>query len=352
MKRKWGLMAGVSALNQGFQLAKRTYKGAKAASRVYAKINRKYAPSATKTVTTQHDISRSRGPRKASKKKLKRQKRFRNKIQKALAPVATHHTYTEIMQNAITITKTALIDPLLEQYVTSLPSQNLTINAGSGNGVGITAMKDFMHSLFANSPQLAQGAQPETNLNNRGIRVLSSKIDLSLTNPHPTVALIYDVYWCVATITEESSAYATPQGAWETILASNNQMGSGPAQEKTVATNNGVTPSSSPGFGKYWKVLTKQRIYLQAGATSEMTFNGGGYYYNPQKFAGQTNVAGFTKGLLIVGGIGDNTGVTTTAPANAVMRYHTTRKYRVMYPTGMDQVPNLPTNTTRISQVT
>jgi len=205
-----------------------------------------------------------------------------------------------------------------------------------------------MYNLDGQISAVAQGATSDANSSNRGLHVLSSNIDVSLTNMSAT-ALVFDLYWCVATCTSDNSDNATPTATWTNLGLLNSTMTDGIGTvAKTKPTDNGATPHSMPGFGKYWKILEKRRVYIQSLGTSEFSYSGGGYYYNPQKFINQSIVAGRTKALMIVGGIGDNTGVSTTIgpPAAPVYRYHTTRTYRVKYPFGKDQLMNIPTNTT------
>lgn len=330
-KRSWTAMAGTAY--RGFRQASKFAKTARKMKS--ATQNRNSGP---KTNTTQQDVVKMKPRKGISKKKLQKQKAFRNKITKALQPLATHHSYTEIMTAAITVTKNTASDPCREQYVNGLASQDLTIWAGTNNNAGVTRIKQAFHTLLSQS-QLTDGAQFASPENERQMRILKATIDLSLSNVSSR-GLVFDVYWCVATTTTNDVLHSTPLATWNQLLADNSNFGS--LTDKAVSTDNGLTPDMAIGFGKYWKVLNKQRILIQANSTTEMRFEGGGRFYNPQKFLDQAIVAGFTKGILIVGGIGDNTGLINTNP---VFRYHTTRTYRFMYPELKDQIPNRPTNT-------
>jgi hypothetical protein len=342
-KRPYGAMVGMAGTAyRGFQYAAKVARVAKKMhSGMKSRSGKGGGSGGANALTSQHDIKSMKRRKRTSKKSLRRKTAFRNKITKALEPLDTHHSYTEIGATATTIIKSSAINPLQEQYPSNLPSQDLTINAGTTNGAGVTRIKDAMHNLATQS-QLADGAiflQPPSE---KQLTILSSQIELSLRNLY-TAVLVFDVYWCVATTTRADSAHATPGGTWNTLLAANTNFGI--IGDKALATDNGVTPQDAIGFGKYWKVLSKTRVLLGGGSTTEMKFTGGRYHYNPQKFDGQSIVAGFTKGLLIVGGIGDNSGLGTGAE---VYRYHTTRSYRFKYPHGKDQLPNRPTNTSYI----
>lgn len=334
MKRKWAAYAG-TAYN-AYKHAKRLYTGVKRIA------PRRIAPS-NAAVTVQKDI-RNKRSRKSNKKLLKRKNNFRLKIQKALEPTTTHHTYTEVMSVADIITKPGATNPIQEQYITSSGGLAYALNAGGANTAGLTYCRDVLHGLFLQSSGVVTGAQIETKTPQKDIQVLSSTLDISLTNPS-TIAMVYDVYWCVAVMDISDASYATPRLAWEKLLLNNEYMTAGSATRTTVLQN-GIKPKDAVGFGKYWKILQEKRIYLNAGATSEMTFNGGSFFAKESVFGGgKSAVKGLTKCAMIVGGIGDNSGL---AIGNNVMRVVTTRKYRVCYKLLGDQAPGLPTNTTRI----
>jgi len=332
-----GLWQGGKMLHAGYKRARAAYNG----------------PAAASATTVQRDLKTTRRGKKTPKRVLRRKTKFRNKIVAALAPNATHHTYTEIQLATYTQTKNTGNNPVQEQYLIEVdtalgaPSTvqaTLTLNAGGNNVNGIKYLAEQFHNLAAQTVGgLNTGTTAQTGANSRDLKVLKSSMDVALTNPS-TIALVYDVYWCVATMTQDKALYGLPQLAWKQLLVENQTLTVSGAQ-KTVQTDNGTTPNSAPGFGKYWKVLTKHRVYLQPGATSEFTFEGGAYMYRGGKWDGQQNISGITKALMIVAGIGDNTGLINTNP---VMRTHTTRRYRVMYPYGKDKIPNLPVNTTRI----
>ncbi|QGF19379.1 capsid protein [Antarctic virus COCH21_78] len=339
MKRRHAVAFGKTGYN--------VYKGVKRAYNNYQKrVKTKYTGRGMGAATTiQRDVQKSR-TRRPNKKKIAKVNAFRNKIEKALQPNQTHHTYTEILGTPITITKTSILNPVIEQYVNTLASEVSTLSAGTNNTLGITFLKDNYHNLAAQTGTALQpGAQGVSSDPQRQLTVLSQSLDLSLTNPS-SIPMVYDIYWCVATTTTSENLYSTPASTWINLLSQNKNIGISGSAIKTVTTDNGVTPHTAIGFGKYWKVLEKTRMYLQPNATSEMTFKGSPYKYNPQKFINNSIVAGMTKGFLIVAGIGDNTGL---VQGNPVMRYHTTRKYRVMYPLGKDQIPNLPTNSTKFT---
>lgn len=328
-------------------LGKGLYGAGKAGHAIYKKAKAAYyGPPARGATTVQQDVKMTRKKR-VNKRVLKRKQRFRQKIERALAPGATHHTYTEIMTDNVTIQKTNTNPGVQEQYLNAEPTQNITLNTGtnSGGGGGVTYLKDSMHSITS-QPDVATGAQKGSGGDQKDLKILSSHLDLALTN-QSTQALVFDVYWCAAAMTDDNALYASPGAAWKTLLAQNSYLGPGTVAGgiETVQTHNGTTPHTAPGFGKYWKILSKQRVYLQSGGTSEFSFSGGAYSYSSSKFSGMTNVAGLTKGLMIVGGIGDNSALLN---GGAVFSYHTTRRYRFTYPHGKDQIPNLPTNTTRI----
>lgn len=330
------------------------YKGAKAIknmAKAYSqmnktKSNKSFGGGNTANVTTVQQDVKTTGSRKPNRRKLKKQRRFRNKIENALAPRATHHTYVETQGATVNIQTVARATQIPHQYTSTLASEITVLNGGTDNPTGITYLKDNLHNLAGQATTVSLGAQTGSKADQKELTVLKSTLELSLTN-NSVIALVFDVYWCVATTTHDSATHATPLASWEFFLAENNYLtASGGRQQLT--TDNGVTPDCAVGWGKYWKILKKHRVYLQSAATSEFKFSGGAYRYKPQKFVNMSTVAGRTKGVMIVGAIGDNTGL-PNAVSQPVFRYHTTRKYRVMYPHGKDQIPNVPTNTLRVA---
>lgn len=348
--RRSGWAGAAHAVGNSMYTAHKGYKVAKAVVKGLQLQKKQRAAMARGTaVTLQRDVVSTYKKRGPGKKVLAKKRRFRNKLQRAIAPISTHHTYTEVQAVASVVTNFANGSQITYQYPSLTNSEVTTLNGGTDNPLGISYMKDQLYNLDSQTSAVKDGAQTDANIHQKSLHVLGSKIDVSLSNISGT-ALIFDLYWCVATCTSDDATHATPIATWTNLALANSTMtvaGIGTIT-KMVPTDNGATPHSAPGFGKYWKILEKKRVYIASGGTSEFSYNGGSYFYNPQKFVNQSIVAGRTKALMIVGGIGDNTGTPTTAgpPAAPIYRYHTTRTYRVKYPFGKDQLPGIPTNTT------
>jgi len=337
MKRKYGAYA-VSAYN-GYKRARTAYKSIR--SKFTPRTNAARAGRTSNVTTVQKDVSFKKSGKRTSKKTIAKQKAFRSKIEKALSPLATHHTYNEQNTNAVVVTRpVTAASPVTEQYTSTSQQEVYALNNGRVNPNGVTYIVNALHTLLAQGPNLSTGAQVSTNTDFRTMTILSSEIDLSLTNPS-NIAMVYDVYWCVATNSFSDANYATPRAAMNTILFNQNTLSSAVNQYDTL---NGVQPKDCVGFGKWWKVLTKERVYLSGGSTSEFTFKGGAYTYNSNKFEDMVAVKGMTKCLLVIGGVGDNTGLASGA---AAMRLLTTRRYRLKYPQGQDKLPALPTGSAR-----
>jgi len=338
MKRKYGAYA-VSAYN-GYKRARTAYKSIRA--KLTPRTTAARAGRASNVTTVQKDVSYKKIGKRTSKKTIAKQKAFRSKIEKALSPLATHHTYNEQNTAAVVVSRPVTASsPVTEQYVSTLAQEVYALNSGRANAQGITYIVNALNTLLTQGVLVSTGATVSTAPDFRKMVVMSSELDLSLTNPS-SIAMVYDVYWCVATNTFNDNNYATPAATMSTILATHNTFSTGIAQ---TATLNGVQPKDCVGFGKWWKVLSKERVYLNGGSTSEFTFKGGAYTYDGNKFEDMVCVKGMTKCLLIIGGVGDNTGLASGVPA---MRLLTTRRYRLKYPQGQDKLPALPTSTARI----
>lgn len=292
------------------------------------------------TATAQKDAVVMQVGYKQNKKAKARKDRFRKKIERALAPKSTIHNYLEYMASPVTI---GVPPASYFQAVNLNRSEDTMLNVGTGIQAGITLFKDLLHKLDE-QVEVAQGATIDTTPDLRDLIVLESKLNLSLTNPS-TFANFVDVYWCVSVATEESNLHATPLSTWLQCLTQNFALGPSLSfYTETTYGDPGATPENAPGWLRYWKILSKERIYLAGGARAELEFDGGSYTYKASKFAGMQSVAGLTKGVMMIGAISPTDGQSS---GTALYRYSTNRRYKVMYPVGQDRIPGLATNTSR-----
>lgn len=344
MKRKWSSYAGTAyggykSLKGGVNYVQRALK-----SRRLAKYGNKAAkankPTGGTTVTSQRDLSIKKYG-KGNVYKRKKEERLRKKIQGALEPKLTQHTYNEVALYTDQVV-TTFAGSVSEQYVSSNNDTYYGLNMGNLTANGVTYIKNNLHNLTANT-NVAAGAQPATNIVNRDIRILSSQIQLSLLNP-TSVAILYDVYTFVATQDISDNAYSTPVSAWANLMALNKTLTVSGGTAPTPYAN-GIIPYDAPGFAKYWKVLEKQRVYLGGGQTSEFITKGSKYTLKGGDTLNKYALKGISKYMLVVAAIGNNSQLPV---ASIVASIVTQRKYRVSYTLFDDQIPNLPTNTMRV----
>jgi len=122
-KRKYAAMARVGA--SAYKRVRKSYNNyRKSVANKYA------AKSGANTTTVQKDVAYTKH-KKSNKRLLLKQKNYRKKIQKALEPIATHHTYNEVQATASTVTKVGVLNPIQEQYFNNSSAQIFGLNYGS-----------------------------------------------------------------------------------------------------------------------------------------------------------------------------------------------------------------------------
>lgn len=300
--------------------------------------------SSNNIVTSQKDVSVSK-KRKRNIKAYKKKAAFRNKIQKALAPDQALNVYQEV-QNAKFIVSNPAIP--VTQYQVVNDSTAFVINMGAvysnstNTGYILGRYRNIEASTNANANQ---GAKNTINSNSFKLNILSSKLETSITNI-TTFPMVIDIYECYAMKDIQALNVATPWDAWTTLC--NENTINNPIDATTTGTTkltNGSTPYDCPNFGKYWGIKKKTRVLLPAGNTTEYLMYGGKYKLHGDKFENMAAIKGISKGLLIVGGIGDNTGWTTL---QNVIRHVVNTTYHFKYEVGEDELPQRPTSLVRI----
>lgn len=319
------------------------FKKARTAYNGYRKgVANKYngRASTTGVTTVQHDVKAMARPRKRNLRVVKRDKAFTAKVTKALAPKNEFHLYSETTSTGNVVTKGTATNPVQEQYPSNNSSQIFGFNFGDQAG-GSTNLPNIFSNIQAIGTAIG-GAQtgaknPLATINSKIILGHQSK-SLNVTNPS-TIAMVYDVYQFVAAQDIADASYSTPNLAWTGTLSLN--LGLRSSGTKVNAAINGQTPLDSAAFGKYWKLLKKDRIYLQPGATSTMMMSGlHKRTVSDGQMTGKYAIKGLTQYFMVVGGIGDNTGLVNT---NNVMRITTTNTWHWKFENGESELSQRPT---------
>lgn len=323
--------------------------GAKKGTQNY--IANMIAPKANKSniVTSQQDVSVTR-KRKRNIKSLQKQKRFKAKIYKALAPDQELNVYCEnSLKGVIPNIVGAQVG---QQYVsTDLP---MLLNTGvlwsSDTNTG-WILGRYRNITGSNNVLAAQGSKGLINFNAFKMNFGLTKMEISITN-RLAVPLVYDVYECVAArdLGTADANYNYPTRCWiqclldayvPTDVTTNNPV-------RPVVQTAGQTPYDVPSFGRYWKILKKTRVLLPPGNTSEQMIMGNKFTMSGDRFNNNFAIKGLTKGVIIVGGVGDN----SAAPASATPETTsvvTNKTWHFKYQLGEGELPQRPTAICKIN---
>jgi len=342
-RRRTGAMAGLSA---GLASAFRSYKTArnlkrKWDNRTISNKRRKLGsdsiqrgPSKTDiaggAITTQHDIQRyylKGRSGKGSKLSHRRKRKFTKKVRKAITGEHVVHFYQE--RHATTrpfglYGSTWAISPN-QGVIGSNNTMDMMLwecgsyNATSYPGQGINQIAtEFLNKLDTrwNGTDIAMP-------NNKLSRVLitHSSLQVSVFEAQG-VAQNLDIYEFEAAkdISNLDTKY-TPRETWIACLAEGVNFGT----TTPSIFDFGNTPLDAPGFGKYWKLLSKSRIFLQAGGSTTFTIKGNTGIWDASKTKNLQAQKGKTKHIMMVNGSTQALGATVaTAPMVFVCRknYH------------------------------
>lgn len=299
-------------------------------------------------VTSQLDVRATR-KKKANLKTLRKERRFKEKIEKALSPDQELNVYSETSLVSL-IPSVAVAAAEQQQYVCSA---NLMLNAGQSysnlEGTGWIHRR-FQNLIASNNLEVTEGAKSIIRSNSFKLRFISSKMEISLTN-RLTIPQVYDIYECVAArdLGQNDALWNTPLNAWkQCLLDVYTPTDATPiVPQRPVVQTTGQTPYDCPSFGRYWKILKKTRVLLPPGNTTETMIMGNKFRLDGEKFIGNFAVKGITKGAIIIGGIGDNSqGPTVAQTTGAVV---TQKTWHFKYQLGESELPQRPTALVKIN---
>lgn len=296
-------------------------------------------------VTSQLDVSTTRKRKsKQTLAKLKRQRRFKEKITKALLPDVELNVYSENFNNS-TYTTTVAGTQETYQYVSGFTYMvNTGVIWSSTENTGYILGR-YRNIAGSNNATATAGAKSVIQPNSFKLRFMASKTELSLTNTS-SVPIVIDLYECVAAkdIANTEILYNTPYKAWtQCLLDAYTPTDAAPTvPRRPLVTDSGQTPYDCPQFGSYWKILKKTRILLPSLNTTEYLMLANKFTLDGDKFNSNYAIKGITKGILIVGGIGDNTGISTTI-GSSVYRVVAQKTWHFKFNIGDSELPQRPT---------
>jgi len=310
------------------------------------------------SITAQQDIIQTR-TKKKNYNKLKKQRAFKVKIQKALAADQELNVYSETWK-----TKFINSNPGEAQELYQYPA-NASGNLMFCTGRQYTVDYDLGY-VQDQYRSIKDSTNVESNLNAKSIiaasafklRIHSARLNLSLTNVDATttVPMIYDIYECVAArdLGEADAKYNEPLKCWAELLTESYSPYDATSRRPNIF-DNAQSPYDCPGFGKYWKILKKTRVLLGQNQTTDHWIQTRGFTLQGDRWWAMHAIKGITKGLIIIGGIGDNSGVAdgTGEPkaGHRTYQYVLQKTWHFKYETGESELPQRPTVLTRTSLV-
>lgn len=273
------------------------------------------------TATTQNDDVQVFKKRKIGKAKIKKLK-FQKKVQDAARKPQEFNLLHQYSTTATTAySRASSVTSSTVQY--QFPSQQ---SAAFGINLGALANNSDLSKIigYINNPGTTGAPVAASSYVGRGI-ITASRHSLAIKSP--TYLQEMDVYQFVAAIDIGDSAMRDPITAWNSLAASLTIASAG-----TLATSEftGITPLDTPAFGRYWKLLNKQRVFLQPGSQVLLDMKKlPKFTYNAEEISNKYALKGKTMYWLIIGGVGNtvdvqNAGIVFTSVNNRIQHYKTT----------------------------
>lgn len=264
-------------------------------------------------VTQQKDYTVSVESKRIPKKKLQWQN-FVSKVDKAVA-----------YNDALCCLKEQLITPLSCTVINTATGQDLfttdATNATKDLRIGAYGedswtLRRFLVELRNKQTSSYSGANVErdlavqNDLRQQEIFIKGCSLNLVIKNTtavagggydglNPEVVLV-DIYECVSRDAIPDPLFATAYLAFKNCLGLTtgpNAANTGDVIDwsKMTEASSGVTPYQAPGFGKYWKILKKTRLNIEAEQKVMYTMNG---YKGKVQFAEDMDVTTVAKGKV------------------------------------------------------
>lgn len=259
------------------------------------------------TVTTQHDISRVFKKRKISKAKI-RKIRFAKKVEAATRHDQPFSAMSQTCLTPIFLVKSTIVNSS-EQWATTAAGDQVALTMNYGQLTSSTGDLPRMMDFWRDPATMtggtgATGAPAIADAQNFKIHLGHQRFHLNVTNVS-TFPLTYDIYQFVAAQDISDANYASPATAWTYLLTNVSETR---ATFKPFPESNGQTPLDVPEFGRYWRLLKKDRVLLGGAGTTDVVMTG----LHPRvversRLQGTYAVKGLTQAFLVVAGIGDTT---------------------------------------------
>lgn len=267
--------------------------------------NRRINPTIT---TTQQDTSTQFKRKKISKSKVRKLKFAKRVIEatKEEQPFSLYHE-TQLATSQILRVSAANIS---DQWVAGDGTQ-FGINYGTltSTAYDLPYLTSKMRNpLASTNVAVNTGAPTFAYAKDASLFITHNRMSLAVTNIQNFQA-VYEIYQFVAADNITQAAFKNPYSAWVTCLTQTDAYISGSV---VVPGLNGATPLDAPGFGKYWRLIKKDRVLLGGAQTVEITMSGlHKRRVNTDDLTNNYATKGLTQYFMVVGGIGDNSSFAT-----------------------------------------
>ena len=130
-------------------------------------------------------------------------------------------------------------------------------------------------------------------------------LKLTIRNTSVDRDLIFDLYECVANKNIADSNYANPVIAWDTCVKAVAPFATELAAGRGEAYIKGTEPTDCPLFGRYWKIIQKQKVRIPPGGTvvnpyQTFKMSSGKYLYDGAKANSLWALKGKTKYFMMI----------------------------------------------------
>jgi len=250
-------------------------------------------------ITTQSDFKSFSGKKRLTKRQ-KKWKTFVKKVHKATDQNDKTHFLQEAHNANLGILGTIGIQ-FQQVVVTSTGASDINLQLSAVGNVA-TGPGRFVTNLIQQKSvsTVAVGTTATTTpFKDVKYKLLGASCTFSMKND-TTSNMYIDVYECVAASNITDSVFSTAREAWVQCLLLNGQVDQTAGFTKLTLTQSGATPYQAPGFGRYWKIIKKTRVFTTPSSITNYTFFTKPRFINNSVETGRFATKGLTKDIIIV----------------------------------------------------
>lgn len=247
------------------------------------------------TITRQHDL-RTTFSRRRPSRKYKRLRKFASKVRKAQTLNSPLHIGSEATSGLLIMATGPVNTRNLQFSLGHTPSSMTDLRLMAVNATGWNAL----HQALLNAPIDQAGDIARSSTANQLRFWAQQRMDLALENISG-VAILLDIYICRAA--QDIPAFvphSSAVNAWSTCLSETQSLsGIPPYVSLASPIFAGVTPFDAPSFGKWWTIVSKQRIEIQPGEVISTSIAPKGYNITTAKWEGKNVKKGITHDVIL-----------------------------------------------------